>query len=54
MRNWNVLVAVVDLVEAPTAEAAIEQLRSSLKAHGFDPYEGNPVKVPDVFESEDA
>lgn len=47
---WNVLVSVVDLIDAETEKEAIGTLRSKLSAAGFEPYEGDPG---DAFLSED-
>lgn len=49
-REWNVLIAVVDLIPAKTGQEAIATLHAQLTAAGFDVYEGQPA---DAFESED-
>ena len=50
MKQWNVLIPVVALIDAETAEEAITRLREILVLQGFDPYEG---AESNAFESED-
>lgn len=50
-RTYNVRMAVVELVEAESAESAIEMLRLRLRQAGFEPYEAYE-NTPDAFESE--
>jgi hypothetical protein len=55
MRFYNVLVPVVELIEADDAETAIAHLKSRLEAAGFDTsYYGNEGAgpMPNAFESE--
>jgi hypothetical protein len=55
MPIFNVLHTVVDLIEADTAEQAIEVMDARLMAAGFDPYydaEANGYTLPHAFESE--
>lgn len=49
MTVYNVLTAVVALVDADTAEEAINYVQSELNNAGFTVYEGGPT---DAFESE--
>jgi len=56
MPIFNVLHTVVDLIEADTAEEAIEVMDARLMAAGFDPYyeaEANGYTLPHAVESED-
>lgn len=48
MRKFNVLVGVVELIDAESAEAAVAELRTRLSRAGFEPYE----ESGDAFESE--
>ena len=48
MALWNVRIAVVELVEADTADDAIQLLAQKLNGAGFDPLEEDR----DAFESE--
>jgi hypothetical protein len=50
MKLWNVLVPVVALTEAESAEEAIRRLSSQLQGAGFDIYDGDPQA--NAFESE--
>lgn len=50
MTLWNVLVPVVELVEANTRDTAIDELKARLRSYGFDPYEGEGT---DAFRSEE-
>ncbi|MEN3225174.1 MULTISPECIES: hypothetical protein [Mycobacteriaceae] len=49
MALFNVLSSVVELIEAPTAEAAIADLNTRLRKAGFELYDGQPSNA---FESE--
>lgn len=49
MTTFNVLAAVVELVDAPDEETAKSLLRQRLTLAGFDLYEGQPL---DAFESD--
>lgn len=51
--KFNVMVRVVDVVEAVTAEAALSWLRTKLSTAGFTPYEPVSPDPGDVFESDD-
>ena len=42
MRTWNVATAVVDLIDAETAEEAERILGDRLRRQGFDTYEDHP------------
>lgn len=48
---WNVCGKVVELIEAETAEEAINIFRMRLNKHGFFPYDGTSHSF-DAFESE--
>jgi hypothetical protein len=48
---WNVLVPVVEVVRADSAEAAVSLLKRKLDVAGFSPYESERWQA-DVFESE--
>lgn len=48
-KKWNVLVGVVHLITAETAEEAIKDLQVRLSTAGFEVYEG---QEPNAFESE--
>jgi ParB-like chromosome segregation protein Spo0J len=48
MKTWNVLIPVVELIVAETAEDAQRILAESLQRFGFEPYE----EGRDAFESE--
>jgi hypothetical protein len=39
MTTWNVVVLVIDLIDADTGEEARAQLRDALLAAGFDTYD---------------
>lgn len=49
MPMWNVLVPVVELVQAKSAEEAIAALRQRLSSYGFEPYDGEGANA---YESE--
>ena len=51
MTLWNVLVPVVELVEAESPGEAVAELKARLLSYGFDPYEGEGT---DAFRSGDA
>lgn len=51
MALYNVAVAVVELVEADSQEAAIRRMVRRLENDGYHLYEGE-VSSPDAFESE--
>jgi hypothetical protein len=50
MATFNVQVSVGELVNADTAEQAIQRLTAALSAAGFAVYEGSPA---DAFESQE-
>jgi hypothetical protein len=50
VKQWNVMVPVVAIVSARTAEEAIMRMRRNLSNAGFDFYEGEPEA--NAFESE--
>ena len=50
MSTYNVLAAVVELVDAPSEAEAIMELERRLRAAGFEPYDGRPTTA---FESEE-
>jgi hypothetical protein len=50
--EWNVLVPVVEVVRAATAEKAIEALRARLEAGGFDTTYASESGSSDAFFSE--
>jgi hypothetical protein len=52
-RTWNVLVPVVGLIAAETAEEAIRVRTAQLRALGLDVYEGMPTWLA-AFESGDS
>lgn len=52
MTLYNVLVGVVELVEADSPEAAIEKLSSRVIAAGFDTHGDGTTQLPHAFESE--
>lgn len=47
MTTWNVLIGVVELIDAPSADEARARLRAALIAAGFHPYDDG-----DAFESD--
>jgi hypothetical protein len=49
MAIYNVLAAVVDLIEADSEAEACAKLEQRLLAAGFEPYDGQPTTA---FESE--
>lgn len=49
MTTYNVLLPIVELIEAENATQAIQTLTARVKAAGFEIYEGGPI---DAFESE--
>lgn len=49
MPTYNVLAAVVELIDAESEDAAKRQLIRMLSAAGFEVYDGQPV---DAFESD--
>lgn len=49
---WNVLVPVVGLVYAETAEEAVRQVTRDIERTGYDVYDGE--EKPSAFESEPA
>jgi hypothetical protein len=53
MTQYNVLVGVVEVVDATSAEAAIRQMEARLEEAGFDTYHVTPpAELPQAFESE--
>ena len=53
MTLYNVIVGVVDLIEAPDEATAKQILSVRLTAAGFDTYEGGTTEdMPSAFESE--
>jgi hypothetical protein len=56
MKNWNVLIPVVEVVRAETSAEAVEILRTKIRAADLDEYEGAVgLGEPglDVFEADD-
>ncbi len=49
MSRYNVLAAVVEVIEAGTEQAAITELNDRLRAAGFEPYEGTHDLMPDGY-----
>ena len=39
MPEWNVLIPVIDLIDAPSAEDAVEVLKLRLRLAGFETYD---------------
>ena len=46
MPKFNTLWAVVEIIDAPDGEAALNELRSRLERAGFTAYDGTPDLVP--------
>lgn len=51
--KWNTIATVVDIVEAPTAEAAAEALEERLRELGFDVYDGDTDGQEQAFPVEE-
>jgi hypothetical protein len=49
MPKYNALWAVVEVIDAPDAEAALTKLRARLADAGFTAYDGTPDLVPDSY-----
>lgn len=49
MPKFNVIWAVVDVIDADDETAALSKLRDRLSAADFEPYEGTPDLVPDGY-----
>jgi hypothetical protein len=47
--KYNVLSAVVDLIDADTEDEAVSLLDRKLRAAGFEPYEGFEELLPDDY-----
>ena len=49
MKTYNVLYAVVDIIEAEDEEEAVDKLRAKLRTAGFEPYEGFNELLPENY-----
>lgn len=52
MPTYNVLVGVVDLIDAPTSEDAIQEAERRVRAAGFETFDDGTSQLPHAFESE--
>lgn len=49
--KYNVLWAVVEIIDAPDAGAALANLRNRLVTAGFQPYEGTDALLPEGYQA---
>lgn len=53
MPKFNVLVGVVEVIEADDAKAAIRNLEVRLTKDGYETYSDGTTQLPHAFESEE-